>query len=134
MKALLLIARLLGPLRLMLVVSVFVLIVLAPLVGSDVYYSGWKMGPTLIAPAVVPIFFFVILFDVLMCLVSRIDKPAIERQRFGSIVRIELVLLALMTPFDCWLVGGPLPRQTANTCRAVMRSRCPPPPFLNSVI
>ena len=61
MKALLLIARLLGPLRLMLVVSVFVLIVLAPLVGSDVYYSGWKMGPTLIAPAVVPIFFFVIL-------------------------------------------------------------------------
>ena len=97
MKALLLIARLLGPLRLMLVVSVFVLIVLAPLVGSDVYYSGWKMGPTLIAPAVVPIFFFVILFDVLMCLVSRIDKPAIERQRFGSIVRIELVLLALMT-------------------------------------
>ena len=40
MKALLLIARLLGALRLMLVVSVFVLIVLAPLVGSDVYYSG----------------------------------------------------------------------------------------------
>ena len=31
-----------------------------------------------------------------MCLVARIDKPAIERQRFGSIVRIELVLLALM--------------------------------------
>ena len=96
MKALLLIARLLGTLRLMLVVSVFVLIALAPLVGSDVFYSGWKMGPTLIAPAVVPIFFFVILFDMLMCLVCRIDKPAIERQRFESIVRVELVLLALM--------------------------------------
>ena len=96
MKALLLIARLLGTLRLMLVVSVFALIALAPLVGSDVFYSGWKMAPTLIAPAVVPIFFFVILFDVLMCLVCRVDKSAIERQRFESIVRVELVLLALM--------------------------------------
>jgi len=28
--------------------------------------------------------------------VCRIDKPAIERQRFDSIVRIELVLLVLM--------------------------------------
>ena len=96
MKALLLIAQLLGTLRLMLVVSVFALIALAPLVGSDVFYSGWKMAPTLIAPAVVPIFFFVILFDVLMCLVCRVDKSAIERQRFESIVRVELVLLALM--------------------------------------
>jgi hypothetical protein len=96
MKALLLIARLLGALRVMLVVSVFVLIALAPLVGSDVFYSGWKMAPTLIAPAVVPIFFFVILFDVLMCRVCRIDKPEIERQRLDSIVRIELVLLVLM--------------------------------------
>ena len=96
MKALLLIVQLLGTLRLMLVVSVFALIALAPLVGSDVFYSGWKMGPTLIAPAVVPIFFFVILFDVLMCLVCRVDKSAIERQRFESIVRVELVLLALM--------------------------------------
>jgi len=96
MKALLLIVQLLGTLRLMLVVSVFALIALAPLVGSDVFYSGWKMAPTLIAPAVVPIFFFVILFDVLMCLVCRVDKSAIERQRFESIVRVELVLLALM--------------------------------------
>ena len=96
MKALPLIARLLGALRLMLVVSVFILIALAPLVGSDVFYSGWKMAPTLIAPAAVPIFFFVILFDVLMCFVCRNDKPAIERQRFESIVRIELVLLVLM--------------------------------------
>ncbi|HIC24834.1 MAG TPA: hypothetical protein EYM68_07220 [Gammaproteobacteria bacterium] len=99
MKALLLIARLLGALRVMLVVSVFILIALAPLVGSDVFYSGWKMAPTLIAPALVPIFFFVILFDVLMCFVCRIDKPAIERQRFDSIVRIELALLVLMVAF-----------------------------------
>jgi len=69
MKALLLIARLLGALRVMLVVSVFILI------------------------------FFVILFDVLMCFVCRIDKPAIERQRFDSIVRIELALLVLMVAF-----------------------------------
>jgi hypothetical protein len=34
-----------------------------------------------------------------MCRVCRIDKPAIERQRFDSIVRIELVLLVLMVAF-----------------------------------
>ena len=55
------VARLLGVLRLLLCLGVVFVTVLAPLAGDDVFYSGWQMVPTLVAPAVMPIFFFIIL-------------------------------------------------------------------------
>ena len=104
------VARLLGVLRLLLCLGVVFVTVLAPLAGDDVFYSGWQMVPTLIAPAVVPIFFFIILLDTMMCLVYRLDNTGNERRRLIWIVRIELALLVVMTlawlPAFHRLLGG----------------------------
>ncbi len=96
MNYILSVARLLGVLRLLLCLGVVFVTVLAPLAGDDVFYSGWQMVPTLIAPAVVPIFFFIILLDTMMCLVYRLDNTGNERRRLIWIVRIELALLVVM--------------------------------------
>ena len=90
------VARLLGVLRLLLCLGVVFVTVLAPLAGDDVFYSGWQMVPTLVAPAVMPIFFFIILLDTMMCLVYRLDNTGNERRRLIWIVRIELALLVVM--------------------------------------
>ena len=90
------VARLLGVLRLLLCLGVVFVTVLAPLAGDDVFYSGWQMVPTLVAPAVMPIFFFIILLDTMMCLVYRLDNTGHERRRLIWIVRIELALLVVM--------------------------------------
>ena len=110
MNYILSVARLLGVLRLLLCLGVVFVTVLAPLAGDDVFYSGWQMVPTLIAPAVVPIFFFIILLDTMMCLVYRLDNTGNERRRLIWIVRIELALLVVMTlawlPAFHRLLGG----------------------------
>ena len=104
------VARLLGVLRLLLCLGVVFVTVLAPLAGDDVFYSGWQMVPTLVAPAVMPIFFFIILLDTMMCLVYRLDNTGNERRRLIWIVRIELALLVVMTlawlPAFYRLLGG----------------------------
>ena len=104
------VARLLGVLRLLLCLGVVFVTVLAPLAGDDVFYSGWQMVPTLVAPAVMPIFFFIILLDTMMCLVYRLDNTGNERRRLIWIVRIELALLVVMTlawlPAFHRLLGG----------------------------
>ena len=91
--------RLLQDLRFLRVVMVLVtitLVILSRFSSQEVAYSGWAMIPTLIAPALVPILFFVILLDVLMAWVFRIDAQADDRGRLGRVIVIDLLQVVVL--------------------------------------
>ena len=87
----------LGPLRGIMAVVVVILTVAAPFAGGGVQYTGWRMLPTLIAPAVAPIFFFVLPLDMMMCGVYMSGQGEVERARYRYIIRADLVLWLLLT-------------------------------------
>jgi len=64
--------------------------------GGEVQFSGWGMVPTLIVPAIVPILFFVILLDVLMTWVFRVDAVAEDRIRLGRILMFDIALVLIL--------------------------------------
>ena len=59
-------SQLLGPLRLALALVLGILAAMAPFALAPTSYEGWAFVTTVIVPALVPIFFFVTLLDVLM--------------------------------------------------------------------
>ena len=59
-------SQLLGPLRLVLALVLGILAAMAPFALAPTSYEGWAFATTVIVPALVPIFFFVTLLDVLM--------------------------------------------------------------------
>ena len=84
-----------GPLRFILQLLALIFIFLSLSVGDTVYYSGWKMLPSLIVPALIPIVFFGMLLELLMSTVFLIDAEEPEnRSRFMTIVKIDLLLIA----------------------------------------
>jgi hypothetical protein len=86
----------LGPLRTMLCAGILVVVALRPWAGGAASYSGWSMVPTLIAPALVPLLFFVLLLDMLMSRVFMTDTEGPDRARFRRILWIETGVLALL--------------------------------------
>jgi hypothetical protein len=52
---------------------------------------------TVIVPALVPIFFFVILLDILMSALFLSSSTGEQRARYCVVIRIELALWALLT-------------------------------------
>jgi hypothetical protein len=83
-------------LRIVMICFTLVLAILSRFAGDEVIYSGWKIIPTLIAPALVPILFFVIWLDVLMSWVFRIDALQEEKRRFGRVIAVDLVLVVVL--------------------------------------
>jgi hypothetical protein len=84
-----------GPLRLMLQVLAVIFVFLALAVGETVHYNGWKMLPTLIVPALIPIIFFGMLLELLMSTVFLIDAEEPEKKsRFKLIVKTDLLIVA----------------------------------------
>jgi hypothetical protein len=79
----------LGPLRLMLLFGALVLVVLRPTPGTPPVYAGWDMMPTLLAPAIVPLFFMVLLLDAIMCAVQLSSHPG-ERRRYQTLIGVDL--------------------------------------------
>lgn len=79
----------LGPLRLMLLLGVLTLLVLRPAPGTPAVHAGWDMAPTLIAPALVPIIFMVLLLDAIMGAVWLASYPA-ERRRYRFVMGASL--------------------------------------------
>ena len=70
-------------------------IVAAPFSGGEVVYDSWRLVPTLVLPAIVPIIFFGTLLDVLMNWVFRTDSDDIaRRKRHLNNMLVDLVLLA----------------------------------------
>jgi len=84
-------------LRVVMICFTLVLAILSRFAGDEVIYSGWKIIPTLIAPALAPIMFFVIWLDVLMSWVFSIDAEKGEKSRFGRIVVADIVQVIILT-------------------------------------
>ena len=83
-------------LRVIMACITLLVIISSRFVGAEVHFSGWQMVPTLIIPAIVPILFFVILLDVLMTWVFRVDAEGDDRVRLGRIFVFDICLVAFL--------------------------------------
>jgi len=86
----------LGVQRSILAISTLILCLLSFLSIGEISYSGWRSIPTVVAPALVPIAFFLLALDILMSLVFMSDKEAGARQRYVFIMRSNLVLIVVL--------------------------------------
>ena len=85
-----------GPLRIVHSLVLLALAATAPFAGAAPVYAGLSMWPTLIAPALAPIFMFVLGLDMMMAGIYRSSAEGAERQRFGWILKVDLLLLLLL--------------------------------------
>lgn len=81
----------LGPLRLGLLLLALLVVVLAPEPGAPAILDGGKLLSTLIAPALAPILFMVLMLDALMGRVLLGSARGAERARYRRIVATNLV-------------------------------------------
>lgn len=91
----------LGTLRVGLVGVMLFLTILSPFALQTTVYEGWGLFSTVIVPALVPIFFFVALLDVLMSAVFKSSAEEDAKARYRLIIRTELIVLAIM--MAAWL-------------------------------
>jgi len=85
----------------MLYLAVLMLIIAAVFSFGETQKSGLMMFPTLIAPAVVPMLYFVIPLDMIMCTILMSGKEADERRRYKHMILSDLVAFAAL--FAAWL-------------------------------
>lgn len=90
-----------GILRGLLLSTVLVSIVFSFFSDGRVAYSGWEMVPTLLVPAITPIVFFVLAFDVMMSSILFADNVNEVRSRFKFILIVEISFLIIL--FSSWL-------------------------------
>ena len=90
-----------GALRAMLYILVLMLTVSALFSFGETHKSGLMMFPTLIAPVLVPMFFFVIPLDMTMCKIMMSDKSEQSRKRYKNMIWLDLAALAIL--FVAWL-------------------------------
>ena len=86
----------LGTLRTALVSVIVILTVLAPFALQPTGYKGWALVSTVIVPALVPIFFFVALLDVLMSSIYKSSSEGEARSHYRFVIQAELVFLVVM--------------------------------------
>ena len=82
-----------GVLRVLLYGLAILLMVASFFAGSEVFYEGWRIFPTLIVPSITPIVFFVLLLDLLMASVFMLDGTGDVRTRFQNIIKINLLVV-----------------------------------------
>ncbi len=85
----------LGPLRLLLVSGTLAIVILRPAPGTPPAYGGWEMMPTLVFPALVPLFFMALLLDAIMGAVQLASRPG-QRQRYQTVIGIDLGMALLL--------------------------------------
>ena len=86
-----------GILRFTLMSLVVTCIIFSFFSAGQVAYSGWAMVPTLLVPALTPIVFFGLAFDVMMSSILFSDNTEEKRSRFKFILLIEILLLVSLT-------------------------------------
>ncbi len=110
MEALLKFARYIGPLRTMLFLLVLILAVSAFFSMGEMQRSGIMMFPTLIAPAITPLLWFVIPLDMTMCAIMRSGKSSRARQRYLNVIWCDALAIVLLVitwyPFYSRLLSG----------------------------
>jgi len=91
----------LGILRIALLTTAILLGLFATEPGTAAARSGWEMLPTLIVPAMMPLVFMLLLFDIMMCRIRMSEDDV--REKFANISYIEiavaLFLLLMWLPF-----------------------------------
>lgn len=96
MKALLQFWRYVGALRAMLYLLVLILAMSAVFSLGGTQKSGLMMFPTLIAPAIVPMIFFVIPLDMTMCSIMRSGRNESEQKRYRHLIFFDALAFALL--------------------------------------
>ena len=89
----------LGALRLILIAFALIIAFLSPEPGIGVNLKGWQVTTTLIAPAIAPLVFMVLMFDFMMCRIRMSDEEV--KNKFRTIGFIELA--AALFLFIMWL-------------------------------
>ena len=82
----------LGALRLMLAALAMTAIGFVQKAGTSPVYTGWDLGPTVIAPVMAPLVLMLLMLDVLMSRVMMLDKKGGARRRLRHIIAVELLL------------------------------------------
>jgi len=93
--------KIFGPLRTALLATVLTSIGFSFFSQGQVAYSGWPMVPTLIVPALTPIIFFVLAFDVMMSSILFADSTEAARSRYKTILLTEIVFAIVL--LSSWL-------------------------------
>lgn len=89
--------RQLGPLRIGLSAVVVLLVALSPFAGMETNYDNWSVIPTIIAPVLVPIVFFVLWLDVLMSKVFGSQAASgYDKKRHRLAVRVNLIAVVAL--------------------------------------
>ena len=86
-----------GPHRSALLILVLGCLPLAFFAYGD--HDGWRVVPVYIAPVLVVIFIWLLLFDMLMNRVMIADKPPAERPRYRLAFRLDIALLLAIVLF-----------------------------------
>lgn len=91
----------LGALRIALIAIALVIAFLPPAPGTPVNLNDWQIITTLVAPAMAPLAFMVLMFDFMMCRIRMSDEEV--RNKFRTIGYIEfaaaIFLLLKWLPF-----------------------------------
>ena len=80
----------LGALRIALIAISLLIAFLPPEPGTAVNLNGWQIISTLVAPAMAPLAFMVLMFDFMMCRIRMSDNEV--RNKFRTIGFIELAV------------------------------------------
>ena len=88
--------RTLGPLRTALMTLTLIVVIAAPVAGGEVHYSGWRLFPTVIAPAFMLLLLFVLPLDVTMARVFMSGATPEQRARYRWVIRIDIALFLLL--------------------------------------
>lgn len=81
-----------GALRLMLAALTIVNMLYVQKPGTPPVYSGWDLGPTVIAPVMAPLVLMLLMLDMLMSRVMMVDATAQARKRLRHVILVELLL------------------------------------------
>ena len=90
------IVRRLGALRGLLVLLTLLIILAMPFADVSQAPSGWGVIRSAVLPAAGPIIFMVLMLDLLMCQVFKVDAGEERRADLNFIIKIYLILAALL--------------------------------------
>ena len=90
-----------GVLRALLSFAVLIIMAAAPFADAPIEHLSWAIFPTLIAPALVLILFFVYALEMTMTRIFMADTEGEERARYKFILRVHIIMLLGLIIF--WL-------------------------------
>jgi predicted N-acetyltransferase YhbS len=95
--------------RLLLLGAALLTLLLRPLAGAPVAYSGWPILTTLVMPVLVPLLFMLLMLDLMIASIWKSQSAGAELQRYRKIqlanLGVAAVLLLVWIPYYIALIG-----------------------------